>query len=468
MQRVSALLLLALSAALAHGDVLYVDGQAGNDSWDGRCPHWDGADCGPKQTVSAAIASATAGAEIVVAPGTYAECLKWDEQDLFLHSNDPADPLIVATTVLDGASQGTVVTLASGILSGFTIMRGYASYGDGGGGVTAEGNATVYRNVITNNVALGGDAGGMLVRERAAAIDNQVLGNIAADFGGGLTIDGSALAAGNVIHSNAGNPGGGICALGSSVVHGNYIVANSSDGSGGGVFAAGAASVIDNQVDGNDAFTDAGAIDARNGAEVRNNTMTGNDASLRRAAALMSDSARLLNNIIAFNKAADECAGVWGVGGAADYNCLFDNTCQGLEDCPQYGGGASPGPHDLAVDPLFESDGLHLSASSPCANAGYPGDFGQNETDIDGQPRVMAGRVDIGADELNGRPFVYGDMNCDGLRDARDIVLFFAALADPLQYQGSYPECPLANGDVNGDGLFDGGDIDAFFECLQS
>ncbi len=49
--------------------------------------------------------------------------------------------------------------------------------------------------------------------------------------------------------------------------------------------------------------------------------------------------------------------------------------------------------------PLLAPDGYHLSAGSPCINAGDPTGGYSRQTDIDGEPRVMGGRVDIGADE---------------------------------------------------------------------
>jgi parallel beta-helix repeat protein len=53
--------------------------------------------------------------------------------------------------------------------------------------------------------------------------------------------------------------------------------------------------------------------------------------------------------------------------------------------------------------PLLAPDGYHLLAGSPCINTGNPGHpVDANESDIDGQPRIIGGRVDIGADEFHG------------------------------------------------------------------
>ena len=56
----------------------------------------------------------------------------------------------------------------------------------------------------------------------------------------------------------------------------------------------------------------------------------------------------------------------------------------------------------MDIDPLFTKDGFHIRAASPLVNAGAPADF-TGQTDIDGQPRQIGGRTDIGADEVKRR-----------------------------------------------------------------
>lgn len=81
-----------------------------------------------------------------------------------------------------------------------------------------------------------------------------------------------------------------------------------------------------------------------------------------------------------------------------DHNCLWPiGTLRG----------AYPGPTDILHDPLFANiyaGDLRLSPDSPCINAGYDAVQQMLPTDIDGQPRVQLGRVDIGADEYLQRP----------------------------------------------------------------
>jgi hypothetical protein len=77
--------------------------------------------------------------------------------------------------------------------------------------------------------------------------------------------------------------------------------------------------------------------------------------------------------------------------------------------------GGFPDPSNIAVNPNFVQLGhrdfngtwiegdYYLLAGSPCIDAGDP-DFvpGPNETDIEGRPRVINGRVDMGAYEYEG------------------------------------------------------------------
>jgi hypothetical protein len=62
------------------------------------------------------------------------------------------------------------------------------------------------------------------------------------------------------------------------------------------------------------------------------------------------------------------------------------------------------GEGNINTDPLFVSSSTgnyHLLPTSPCINTGNPNyQVGPDEVDIDGDPRVMLGRVDMGADEF--------------------------------------------------------------------
>jgi predicted outer membrane repeat protein len=58
------------------------------------------------------------------------------------------------------------------------------------------------------------------------------------------------------------------------------------------------------------------------------------------------------------------------------------------------------GEGNIESDPLLAGDGVHIGGESPCRNAGDPMFVPVDvKVDIDGQPRVLEGRVDMGADE---------------------------------------------------------------------
>jgi hypothetical protein len=97
--------------------------------------------------------------------------------------------------------------------------------------------------------------------------------------------------------------------------------------------------------------------------------------------------------------------------------------------------GPWPSAGNIDADPSLTPDG-HLRAGSPCIDVGDPG-FGSDPcvpTDIDGENRVLEGRVDIGADE-------FLDRDSDGLPDWWEQTYF------------GDPNAADPNDDCDGDGL---------------
>jgi hypothetical protein len=115
------------------------------------------------------------------------------------------------------------------------------------------------------------------------------------------------------------------------------------------------------------------------------------------------------------------------------------------------------------VDP--NSD-YHLTAGSPCRDAGDPLARGTGQVDIDSEPRLMGGQVDIGVDEFTAAFLLYGDLDCNGRRDFADINPFVLLLSDPTGYRVQYPDCNELNGDCNKDGQVDFKDINPFVALL--
>jgi parallel beta-helix repeat protein len=116
-------------------------------------------------------------------------------------------------------------------------------------------------------------------------------------------------------------------------------------------------------------------------------------------------------------------AGFYGGGGIWDHNssptltnCIFwgntvptgpqiNNTGTGsptVSYSDVQGGWAGTGSNNIDANPLIWDTKVRgrLLKDSPCRNAGDPSGDYSGQVDIDGQPRVLEGRVDIGADEL--------------------------------------------------------------------
>ncbi len=131
----------------------------------------------------------------------------------------------------------------------------------------------------------------------------------------------------------------------------------------------------------------------------------------------------------------------------------------------------------------------HLTEDSPCINAGDPAFApAPGATDIDGDPRVCYGRVDVGADEVFP---IRADLDHDGDMDEDDFQLFQAAFGhsegDPeyvaaadydgdgaitlvdyqiwMSYYRAHQDGQGPLGDVNGDGRMSLSDLDALKGC---
>src|SRR5262249_46124743 len=63
-------------------------------------------------------------------------------------------------------------------------------------------------------------------------------------------------------------------------------------------------------------------------------------------------------------------------------------------------------------------------------------------------------------------PTIRGDMNCDGVRDGRDIAGFVQALLSPADYMTTNSTCPTLNGDFTGDGQVTAEDAPGFMQVL--
>jgi parallel beta-helix repeat protein len=204
---------------------------------------------------------------------------------------------------------------------------------------------------------------------------------------------------------------------GTPTIKNNWIYQNGADGTGDGIYL-------------NDA--DAQTV-------IRNNTIAdNNDYGLR-----VIGYGRPITNSI-----------VWGNG----YAQIFNSTP--YYSCIQNGGTTND---NINTNPLFvddANDNYHISPNSPCIDEGEPNSTDPNETDIDGEMRIVDGDgndtdiVDMGADEYYASP---ADFNGDGIVNFFDYDILALAWGrssdDP-----NYNDVP----DLNDNNSIDNNDLSLF------
>lgn len=296
-----------------------------------------------------------------------------------------------------------------------------------GGGVYVNGSGVVNRCTITaNHTVTNAYGGGVMLYNGGALLNSTVSGNTTVFDGGGVylfqggTVTNCAITAnksggdgagvylyngGSVLFSTVrkntclglyiiNGCGGGVFVYGSGLVNACEISANETIAGGrlrgGGVFLAGTNSILQNcAVYDNRAGYDGGGVYVATGI-VRTCTITCNKTLVPGYAG----------------------GGLYCVTGSVESTIMYYNTVDGLSD--EYLQGPVPfinccttplpslGAGSITNAPLFVSltGDYHLSSVSPCINKGVARSYNNSPaTDIDGQTRIYAPTVDIGADE---------------------------------------------------------------------
>ncbi len=198
-------------------------------------------------------------------------------------------------------------------LEACTITDNIADGGDGGGIYAVDAELTVSDSTLTNNTAL---RGGAIYADHTTVTvhDSTILANAADDGGGGLAGYYSPIEIVNsVIAKNiSGKRGGGIYSrLGTLYVDASRITGNASEDYGGGIYISGRTLTITNsEVTANSAAGWGGGVfSGENSATITNSTISGNSATSGGGVAVFHDQFReypLFNNtIVASNEGGD-------------------------------------------------------------------------------------------------------------------------------------------------------------------
>ncbi len=386
-------------------------------------------------TIQSAVDASGKGDTVLVAPGTYKENIDFKGKDITLKSL--AGP---AKTVIDGGGKAPCVTFARGetrkaVLEGFTLTGGWGKSFGYAGGITIRSlsvnvtSPTIRNCVIRGNSGryygggIGGSSGSPLI-EDCLIEENKALGAGYAS-GGGIGFMG-VLAARPVVRrciirrNEAMARGGGAyfaynnnAIIEDCVFTGNVTRGTTGNLDGGAaIFAAlNAVCVIrNNRIYGNISNSNGGGVKIFNvsGVVLVNNTITGNKggsvAGFANTGSFGSNVYALVVNCILWKNGPKEFAFTGkDRNGRAPY--LKVSYCDVT--------GGYTGTGNFSSDPrlLNPGSGNHrILPTSPCWNKGTNAAPNLPSKDFEGDPRILGGTVDVGADEFNpSAAFLYSD-----------------------------------------------------------
>ncbi|MHC4755365.1 MAG: right-handed parallel beta-helix repeat-containing protein [Planctomycetota bacterium] len=377
---------------------------------------------GPGESIQNAIDTAGIDDIIVVEPGRYYENIDFHGKAVVLRSLNPDDPNIVAQTIIDANGQGSAVTFISGegsgsVLTGFTITGGTGTpnpdlVGEdiiwGAGIYCINSSPTIRSNTITgNHISMdNGYGGGVLSFNSNALITQNIIRNNTAFAGAGICVFiGEGLISDNYINNNEAVIGAGVVMLFSTSRLTDSIINNNSAQLCGGVYPT--TSAVENCTISYNSALEGGAI-CYSEAAIKN-CIIANNRSNNFGSALFQCDGPVTNCTITQNDAGMGAA-IYEYYGQIKNCILWNNQPSNFYDSsqPQYSciQGGYLGIGNISEDPMFldpDANDFHLHMDSPCINTGDP-DYipAIDETDIDYQPRILSGRVDIGADEFYG------------------------------------------------------------------
>ncbi len=360
-------------------------------------------------SIQRAIEDCNDGDTVIVHPGIYYETVNFGGRNITVTSKNPNDPKVVGYTIINADGEGSAVTFEQqetpqAMLIGLTITGGVGTLTStltstiagtrrqfrGAGIYCKSASPTITRNVITGNhgpheitdeqignaiyrywskTSYGGGVG--CSGGNPTITRNVIYGN-SASYGGGISAD-AAEVAGNILYDNSAYSGGGIRMYYGRILN-NTLVGNNCNkdiqyGQGGNIYCSPSW------------HTD---------LVIANNIITG-----AASGGGIFSYRQTYEGLIRFNDVWDNAPGNYAARDSVTGQTIYTEQ---VDRTGRFG--------NISEDPLFtdlRNKNFHLQEASPCVSAGDPSPlFVPGRWDIDGDPRVFALRVDMGADEFVG------------------------------------------------------------------
>jgi predicted outer membrane repeat protein len=321
------------------------------------------------------------------------------------YDNTPGGLITDCTITHNAASIGGGIYGCS-ILSNCVISANAATEYSGGGVHLGQGCDTAVTDcVFSSNSAVTYGGGVSLGVSGSTPIFTRCtfIANSADGSGGGVASDGCTCGTEPEFHlcafiaNSAGSNGGGLCNFGYALakMYSCLVIGNTAGNNGGGI------------CDGT-GYDDGGSL-------IVNCTLTHNAASEEGGGIYYgsySGRGRSIANSILWHNSDST-----GQSGSCSQICVADGTTTGLSTdhcCIQ--GWTGGGTGIISKNPLFvdadgadnvpgtPDDNLHLRTDSPCIDKGRSSAVPPDSNDLDGNPRIMGGSVDMGAYEFVAAP----------------------------------------------------------------
>jgi len=421
--------LLMMAATIAAGRTIYVDGDGPVDF----------------NNIQSAIDDSNDGDTIIVADGTYTgdgnRDIDFLGKAITVRSENGPESCIIDRPGKIGFTFHNEEG-ADSVLEGFTISR--ASALEAGGAICCSGSSPTIRNCIIRDsrvrcIYYDAIGGGIYCSRSSPTIVDCIItdnwaGSIGCDghaYGGGIycyrssPVIRNCTISDNSVGSEGRSAGGGIYSCNCNLIISHCKISGNGAGQGSGIYCSDSSLSVRNcEITGNEVSDDGGGICSFNSSvSIINCILSANDTDEVGGGICSYDSSvSIINCTIAGNQAGDAGGGIYAEGGDVTItnSILRDNFDDNMYDPEpnepivtfsnlQPGW---PGNGNIDTDPCFVSPGYwdangvwiegdyHLLADSPCINAGDPNYIAEpNETDLDGKPRVIGGRIDMGAYE---------------------------------------------------------------------